>query len=263
MSKDEDRTLVRRPGPEPTSWNGISYDDMMRSLEGALPEDDRATLVGLLPTRPVSFEPLRTTQPMIRLPGEAPVQSSLAPVPLEQAWHPNETTTVAPVAMPSRFLRYVDLDADPDLELDVPVLAPRRRRVAKGFGVLAGAMFGVIVAAGCVTWRNPAVRTSAGAAANETRARVSAWVSSVTANGSNEPSAAAAAPPPATTAIPPPMTEAPPAVAAEAPTVPQMRAPTPPPARTAKAIKRADSEDDRPAEAAGAPSSLLDRGLGE
>jgi hypothetical protein len=59
------------------------------------------------------------------------------------------------------------------------------------------------------------------------------------------------------------MTEAPPAVAAEAPTVPQMRAPTPPPARTAKAIKRADSEDDRPAEAAGAPSSLLDRGLGE
>jgi hypothetical protein len=85
MSKDEDRTLVRRPGPEPTSWNGISYDDMMRSLEGALPEDDRATLVGLLPTRPVSFEPLRTTQPMIRLPGEAPVQSSLAPVPLEQA----------------------------------------------------------------------------------------------------------------------------------------------------------------------------------
>src|SRR5688572_23583905 len=54
---------------EPTSWNGVSYDDVMRSLEDAVPPSDRHTIVDrhLAPTRP-AFEPVPVTERMPWLP---------------------------------------------------------------------------------------------------------------------------------------------------------------------------------------------------
>lgn len=275
MSNDEDRTLVRRdygavgatlvsPRTEPTSWNGISYDDMMRTLEDALPvpaNDLRATVVDAqyAPTRPVAFEPMAVTQ---RMPGR-PAAELHARAPVAAI------STVAPVALPTR---YVDLDGDIDLD-DLEMNAARtvscravtspapKNRIGKGF--LLGAVLGMFIAAGAYAYGHPDARTSASMTASGARARVSSWVAN--AKGAK----AAAAPPPAAAPIAEPAQATPvttpvttPVMTAE-PSIPTMRAPTaPPPFRVVKA-KRVDADETKAAEVEADPTSLLDRGLGD
>lgn len=294
MSNDEDRTLVRGdrgpvgptlvsprrnayapppPRPEPTSWNGISYDDMMRSLEDAFPATDRRTTIvdalAAAPTRPAELEPFPLTQ---RMPGrpraEAEIEQEHTKLMVVQQHHALAhvvPSTVAPVALPTR---YVDLDGDVDLDLDTS--APRAfasgtpsRKGLKTKAIFAGAALGMVIALGGYARVNPDARTSASSAASNARARVSSWVSD------------AKAPPPAVAAVAPVAPVAPIAPAAEpahatpavtnAPPVPTMRAPTAPPVvRKAKTVKRVDADEAKPAEAEADadPTSLLDRGLG-
>jgi hypothetical protein len=265
MSYEEDRTLQRPPAADPTSWNGISYDDMMRSLEDALPADDRPTLVGQLPTRPAGFEPVAVTQRVPQVGHRLPHLETLASIP--------------PVVMPSNAPADPDRERLRDRKLEhkrgraLAVLAstateskPRKRNV-KGFviGALVGALIGVVG----FTYAHPDARALASATATDARMHASWWMSNATAKSepAAKPAAAApvVAPPPAVLA---PVIAAPvvatPVIAAPA-EVPTMRAPAPPPARPARSAKakRADSADAKTPAVDPDPTSLLDRGLGE
>lgn len=265
MSDDDDRTLVRpgRGHADPTSWNGISYDDMMRSLEDALPPSDRATLVGLPPTRP-AFEPVPVTR---RIP-----QPAKRPMTTTQPMARSQVTTVAPVALPSLALHYVDLDQDPDPDVVVapPRDVPKKRASSRKTGYVIGAV-AFVLAIGIVTWLHPETHARASATAGNARGFVDSWMSSASASHPEAPAAAGA---PITAPVAPPVVAQPvatPPVVAEPVAVPTMRAPTAPPAQPAKAKAKArkiDADDDAK-ESKDAkdvdpdPSSLLDRGLGQ
>ena len=265
MSDDDDRTQVRRDQnhADPTSWNGISYDDMMRSLEDALPADDRTTLVGQLPTRPVGFQPAPITQRMVN-------QRTTQPMPQPRPVQPVQTTSVAPVAVPSIAVRYADLDGDYDLDVDAgkrthettPKGANRSRRARKS-GVLIGAFIGVL-ALGAFVWTNPQGRATA--ATGDARAYMGSWITNVTAKTSQH-STAAAATPIAAAPVAPPIAAQPvatPPIAMDPPAIPTMRSPAPPPARPVSKPKAHNGEAHDDANVPEAdPASLLDRGLGQ
>lgn len=274
MLDDDDCTLVRRDQKhaDPTSWNGISYDDMMRSLEDALPSEDRATLVGQLPTRPVAFQPAPITQRIVTAKTTQTMKAMKAmkatppmAMPITQ---PMQTSSVAPVALPSIALRYVDLDADfdPDAGVDhrtneANAARPSKRAIGRGMSI--GAFIGVLAIAAFV-WTNPEAHGRASSATGDARAFMSSYVTNATAKTSQHSTAAAT--PIAAAPVAPPIAVQPVAtpVALEPPAVPTMRSPTPPPARPAvKAKARNVEAHDETNEHEADPGSLLDRGLGQ
>lgn len=263
MSDDDDRTQVRRgeKHADPTSWNGISYDDMMRSLEDALPPEDRSTLVGQLPTRPAAFEPAPVTQ---RLAAQRTTQPMRVAQPMQPA-------SVAPVALPSIALRYADLDADfdPDVEVDkrtkeTATTGAKKSTRTRKRGMAIGAFIGMLAVSAFV-WMNPQAHVRASAASVDARAFMGSWVTNVTAKTTQHSTTAAATPVAAAPVAPPVAVQpvAAPPIATEPPAVPTMRSPSPPPARPMKPKARVVDAHDDANEPEADPASLLDRGLGQ
>lgn len=233
--------FARSPGEaeDPTSWNGISYDGVMRTLEDAMSSNEWPTLVRELPaTQPTAFSPVGTTQRMPRALG--PAHDGVA----------RDVTSIAPVAMPSMTPSH---GGDAEIHR---VATPRPRR---GRFLVAAVAVGVLVAVASFTQADQVARAPL---TNHARAHVSGWVTRLTATSSNESRApAAATPPPAPLPVAPVAADA--AVAADTSSVPEMRAPTPPARRVTTKAKRIAATDDEASETVADPSSLLDRGLGE
>jgi len=215
-----------QPAGDPTSWNGISYDDLMRTLEEGLPESERPTLVALRDTQPAPFAPMNVTQRMT-------VQA---------------VTSIAPVAMPAM---------PPPHAVDTRIAFARPPRPRHGKAVFIGAALGALIAVVALASTDPATRGSAATAATDARAHFSGWVSRVRGESSKPAIAAAAAPPPAVIAEPVATADAP-------PSIPQMRAPTPPPPRrVVTKTKPIAPANDEPNEGVVDPTSLLNNGIGD
>jgi hypothetical protein len=215
---------------EPTSWNGVSYDDVMRSLEDALPPSHRRTIVDQhrAPTRP-AFEPVPVTK---RMPWLPTAELLTKRTPLYKPTSISEgvlVPSVVPVAMP---VEPVERD---------PGERPSRRSRSSRF--VLGAALGMSIVFGFYAYAMPDVRSSLQTSASDARARVTTFLES-----SNESPAAATPPPPAAPAVAP--IAAPETVSEDAPAIPEMRAPTPPPPLKMRPVKPkpVDTSDVAPTE---------------